>query len=244
MGSDTLEKQQRREARTVRLTILSTVLLFGFILLLCYGLYAYVYIPIADIVSPLDDGGVRQPKIQKESRDQQRHLSRTIKVKNDYKFTISLFHGNIEEPSSIGEYLDDVNAGETVNLQTFLGDVIFATEVNGIRRLEEFKVITKRSDFYILGSKNYASSIFDPSLDVDEIKRDIHKEMERVRGELGKLARYSDRGRSNLEGRQRLDEVGKNFDREPDLKFSNEVFEKDFSHLLDERKKKEENSKP
>merc|ERR1711871_248952 len=117
------------------------------------------------------------PKIPREKRDQHKHLFRTIKVRNDYEFAVSLFHENIEEygeHSLIGDYLDDVSAGATVSLQTLLGDVIFATEINGIRRLEEFKVITKRSDLYVLGSKNYASSIFDPSLDADEIKRDIH----------------------------------------------------------------------
>lgn len=240
MGSDTLEKQQRREVRTVRLTILSTVVLFSFVLLLCYGLYVYVFIPVADIVSPLEDGTARQPKIPREKRDHHKHLYRTIKVKNDYDFTVSLFHEDIEEygeHSLIGDYLDDVSAGATTSLQTLLGDVIFATEVNGIRRLEEFEVITKRSDLYILGSTNYASSIFDPSIDVGKIKTDISNEMERVRGELSKLAERGDRARGGLEERDRIEDISRNSMTEPDLKFSNEVFDRDLSHLTKEEKK-------
>ena len=240
MGSDTLEKQQRRQTRTQRLTILSTIVLFGFVMLLCYGLYVYVFIPVADIVNPLEDGTARQPKIPEEKRDQYKHLQKTIQVKNVYDFTVSLFHENTEEygeHSLIGDYLDDVGKGATVSLQSLPGDVIFATEVNGIRRLEEFEVGTQRSDIYIVGSTNYASSIFDPSVDVEKIKKDINMEMEKVRNELGKLAEKSKNRISVQERLQRASEGAGSVN--PDLKFSNQVFDRDLSHLHSDGKKEE-----
>ena len=63
--------------------------------------------------------------------------------------------------------------------------------------------------------------------------------MTRIRDELSKLAERSGKGRSNLETREYMENINMNSMQSPDLKFDNKVFDRDFSHLLDEEKKDE-----
>lgn len=78
---------------------------------------------------------------------------RKIKLKNAFPFTISLFFDNEADygkDSVIGDYLDDLATGTTIDILALTGHQLFATEVDGLQRLDE-KTFTDTKDLYIFG---------------------------------------------------------------------------------------------
>ena len=78
---------------------------------------------------------------------------RKVKIVNEFPFAISIFFEDQQEygtDSVLGNYLDDLGPSTTIDILAMSGHRIFATEVNGLKRIQT-KVIIDSEDAYVFG---------------------------------------------------------------------------------------------